>query len=236
MAPNGFLHAASVIALADTSCGYGAVDLPTRRGDRIHDHRAQVELHGDGHGRRRRSAAGPGWSTAAAAPRCGTPRSPTRPARPWPCSGARRWCSTRSAAAMRRGTDPWGDGPLLPPGWRPDREPRNDADDHRWVVVDPAGRLRLADGTVIALRPLRPGDGALLAAGFDRLSQPEPLPALPLARPAADRLDAGLPDVRRRGQPPGLGGADRRARRAGRRRRGPLGPQPEATRPWPTWP
>src|SRR5687768_1016095 len=25
MAPNGFLHAASVIALADTSCGYGSV-------------------------------------------------------------------------------------------------------------------------------------------------------------------------------------------------------------------
>ena len=30
MAPNGFLHAASVIALADTSCGYGCrVSLPT---------------------------------------------------------------------------------------------------------------------------------------------------------------------------------------------------------------
>ena len=29
MAPNGFLHAASVIALADTSCGYGSqVSLP----------------------------------------------------------------------------------------------------------------------------------------------------------------------------------------------------------------
>ena len=29
MAPNGFLHAASVIALADTSCGFGCVaDLP----------------------------------------------------------------------------------------------------------------------------------------------------------------------------------------------------------------
>jgi 1,4-dihydroxy-2-naphthoyl-CoA hydrolase len=29
MAPNGFLHAASVIALADTSCGYGCVaNLP----------------------------------------------------------------------------------------------------------------------------------------------------------------------------------------------------------------
>ena len=27
MAPNGFLHAASVIALADTSCGYGCVRL-----------------------------------------------------------------------------------------------------------------------------------------------------------------------------------------------------------------
>src|SRR3982751_1258557 len=27
MAPNGFLHAASVIALADTSCGYGFVAL-----------------------------------------------------------------------------------------------------------------------------------------------------------------------------------------------------------------
>ena len=25
MAPNGFLHAASVIALADTSCGYGCI-------------------------------------------------------------------------------------------------------------------------------------------------------------------------------------------------------------------
>lgn len=27
MAPNGFLHAASVIALADTSCGYGCIAL-----------------------------------------------------------------------------------------------------------------------------------------------------------------------------------------------------------------
>ena len=31
MAPNGFLHAAAVIALADTSCGYGCqVSLPAR--------------------------------------------------------------------------------------------------------------------------------------------------------------------------------------------------------------
>jgi 1,4-dihydroxy-2-naphthoyl-CoA hydrolase len=33
MAPNGFLHAASVIALADTSCGYGCqVSLPAGAG------------------------------------------------------------------------------------------------------------------------------------------------------------------------------------------------------------
>jgi len=30
MAPNGYLHAASVVALADTSCGYGCIaNLPT---------------------------------------------------------------------------------------------------------------------------------------------------------------------------------------------------------------
>jgi hypothetical protein len=70
-----------------------------------------------------------------------------------------------------RSARPWAEGPLLPPGWRPDREEsRCDSDDHRWVVVDPAGRVRLADGTHVALRLLRPGDGELLAVGFDRLS------------------------------------------------------------------
>ena len=64
----------------------------------------------------------------------------------------------------------WDEGPLLPPDWRPDRETPGDSDGHRWVVVDAAGRLRLADGTDIAVRPLLPGDGALLAAGFERLS------------------------------------------------------------------
>ena len=72
---------------------------------------------------------------------------------------------------MRR-AGPWAEGPLLPPGWRPDREePRDTSDDHHWVVVDPAGRIRLTDGTTVALRPLAPGDGDLLAAGFDRLSE-----------------------------------------------------------------
>jgi RimJ/RimL family protein N-acetyltransferase len=40
----------------------------------------------------------------------------------------------------------------------------------RVTVVDPAGRLRLADGTLVTLRPFRPGDGSLLVAGFARLS------------------------------------------------------------------
>jgi RimJ/RimL family protein N-acetyltransferase len=66
--------------------------------------------------------------------------------------------------------DPWS-GPLLPPGWRPDREePRYDHDGPRWMVVDPAGHLRLDDGTDVALRPFHPGDGGLLEAGFARLS------------------------------------------------------------------
>jgi RimJ/RimL family protein N-acetyltransferase len=67
--------------------------------------------------------------------------------------------------------DPWGDGPLLPRAWRPDREQSADEDEgHRWVVVDPAGHLRLADGTDIVLRPFLPGDSDLLVAGFARLS------------------------------------------------------------------
>src|SRR5919197_602812 len=68
MAPNGFLHAASVIALADSSCGYGCqVSLP----------------------------AGASGFTTAGAPRCGTQKWPMNPAARWPCSAAPRWCSTR---------------------------------------------------------------------------------------------------------------------------------------------
>ena len=44
MAPNGFLHAASVIALADTSCGYGCVaSLPEGR-EGLHHHRAEEQF------------------------------------------------------------------------------------------------------------------------------------------------------------------------------------------------
>jgi GNAT superfamily N-acetyltransferase len=78
--------------------------------------------------------------------------------------------SPRPDATGRPG-HPWEDGPLLPPGWRPDREePRDDRDEQRWAVVDPAGRLRLPDGTDVALRPFLPGDGSLLVASFARLS------------------------------------------------------------------
>jgi GNAT superfamily N-acetyltransferase len=66
--------------------------------------------------------------------------------------------------------DPWA-GPLLPPGWRPDREAApDDRDEHRWRVADADGHVRLTDGTDIALRPFRPGDGSLLVEGFARLS------------------------------------------------------------------
>ena len=68
----------------------------------------------------------------------------------------------------RRPAESW-QGPLLPPGWRPDRE-QAAVEEHRWVVADPAGRLRLGDGTGVELRPFRPGDGGLLVAGFARMS------------------------------------------------------------------
>jgi RimJ/RimL family protein N-acetyltransferase len=71
-----------------------------------------------------------------------------------------------------RARSPWAEGPLLPPGWRPDREePRDNSGDHHWVLTDPSGGVRLGDGTAVALRPLGPGDGKMLAAGFDRLSE-----------------------------------------------------------------
>ena len=39
VAPNGFLHAATVIALADTACGYGCIaHLPPGRG-KLHHYR-----------------------------------------------------------------------------------------------------------------------------------------------------------------------------------------------------
>lgn len=62
--------------------------------------------------------------------------------------------------------------PLLPPGWRPDREasPPDSRPERRCSVVDLDGRLRLGDGTTVLLRPFRPRDGGLLVAGFDRLS------------------------------------------------------------------
>ena len=66
--------------------------------------------------------------------------------------------------------DPWA-GPLLPPGWRPDREAPPDAhEEHRWRLAGTGGHVCLADGTDIALRPFRPGDGSLLVEGFARLS------------------------------------------------------------------
>src|SRR5207249_11504871 len=43
MAPNGFLHAASVIALADTSCGYGCISLLPAGASRSEERRVGKE-------------------------------------------------------------------------------------------------------------------------------------------------------------------------------------------------
>ena len=45
LAPNGYLHAATVVALADTACGYGCIMSPAERCQRLHDAGAQNELH-----------------------------------------------------------------------------------------------------------------------------------------------------------------------------------------------
>ena len=76
-----------------------------------------------------------------------------------------------SRRVPRAGSDPWR-GPLLPPGWRPDREAPPDEEDgpRRRAVVDAEGRIRLGGRTTVVLRPLRPDQGHLLMQGFDRLS------------------------------------------------------------------
>ena len=67
MAPNGYLHAATVVALADTSCGYGTfVNLPEGAEN-------FTTIKGAA-----RSRAAPSWSTPAARRRSGTPRSRTK--------------------------------------------------------------------------------------------------------------------------------------------------------------
>ena len=67
----------------------------------------------------------------------------TGKARWWP---GRKAPSRRFEPTVRR--EPWANGPLLPLGWRPDREgPAEDDDDRRRVVVDRAGQLRRVDGT-----------------------------------------------------------------------------------------
>ena len=44
MAPNGYLHAGTVVGFADSACGYGCIlNLPDGR-DRLHDDRAEDEL------------------------------------------------------------------------------------------------------------------------------------------------------------------------------------------------
>ena len=76
LAPNGYLHAATVVALADTSCGYGTfVNLPEGA-----ESFTTIELKSNFVGTKRgvRSGAKRSSSTVAARRRCGTRQSPTR--------------------------------------------------------------------------------------------------------------------------------------------------------------
>ncbi len=71
MAPNGYLHAGTVVGFADSVAGYGCVlNLPGRR-DRLHDDRAEDELPRQ-RARAGRSSARRAWCTAAGRRSCGT--------------------------------------------------------------------------------------------------------------------------------------------------------------------
>ncbi len=77
MAPNGFLHAGSLVALADTCCGYGCVANLPDGASGLHDDRAEVEP--PGHRRPTApSTASRRRCTWAAPRRCGTRRSTHR--------------------------------------------------------------------------------------------------------------------------------------------------------------
>ena len=103
LAPNGYLHAATVVALADTMCGYGCIALARRR-QGFHHHRTQEQSPGHGAGRHhlgRSAAAAP----LAAPRRCGMRRSATaKPARRSRCSAARKWCCGRPPRKHRKPT------------------------------------------------------------------------------------------------------------------------------------
>ena len=73
MAPNGFLHAASVVALADTSCGYGCVAHLPKGASGF----TTIELKANFLGTARDGAIV--CRATPAAPRAARPRSGTRP-------------------------------------------------------------------------------------------------------------------------------------------------------------
>jgi uncharacterized protein (TIGR00369 family) len=101
LAPNGFMHGGSVVALADTCAGYGAianlpegattfttVELKTNYLGTAREGVSSVP-------RPRRTWGGPlKFGMPPCAPRAATARLP--------CSAARSWCSTRKNSATRR--------------------------------------------------------------------------------------------------------------------------------------
>lgn len=71
LAPNGYLHAAAVVALADTACAYGCIaSLPDGAGFTT----AELKANFIGTALEGQSAARRAWSMAAARPRSGMPK------------------------------------------------------------------------------------------------------------------------------------------------------------------
>ncbi|HXQ10368.1 MAG TPA: PaaI family thioesterase [Caulobacteraceae bacterium] len=97
VAPNGYLHAASVVALVDTACGYGCMENLPEGGVGFTTIELKANFLGTATDGR------PASSTAAARRRSGTPRPRTpKPVRRSRSSAARRWSSTRGGLERRR--------------------------------------------------------------------------------------------------------------------------------------
>ena len=107
LAPNGYLHAASVLLLADTSCRLRLHRPPARRGEELHHHRAEEQLPRH-RARRHDPLRMPSPSISAGRPTSGRRR----------CSAP----TTSARAVSLHAADPVVSGERAPP--RPRRRPR----------------------------------------------------------------------------------------------------------------
>ena len=101
LAPNGFLHAATVVALADTACGYGCIAHLLRGRGEFHHGRASSATFWAPRATAR-SLASPRPCTSAGRRTCGTAMVARQADGKAHCSSAaRRWCCGRSPRDSR---------------------------------------------------------------------------------------------------------------------------------------